>query len=177
MRAEFHDERRGQRPAGGGILSRGLLFIVLAAGWATDLSAEETNRPGLIGMPTESFGRVKNFFVPDYYESPNQNQMKSLLRGAEAEPQTNGSVLIRELQVETYAVSGTVEMTARAPECVYNATEQTANSASHIEVRTGDGGMLVKGEGFLWHNADSTFTISNRVHTIIRQTPAKVPAP
>lgn len=177
MRSEFHDERRGQRPAGGGFLLCAWLSVLLAAGWALNAPAQGTNRPGLIGMPAESFGQVKNFFVPDYYESPNQNQMKSLLRGAEAEPQPNGRVLIHELLVETYAVSGKVEMTVHAPECVYDPADQTASSASRIEVSTGDGGILVEGEGFLWHNADSTFTISNRQHTVIRQTPVKAPAP
>lgn len=150
-----------------------LLGAVMSAS-VGNLSAAETNPPAAaLSVPAESFGKVKNFFVPDYYESPHQNQMKSLLRGAEAEPQPQGRVLIRELQVETYALDGKIEMTVHAPECIYDSADQSASSTSHIEVRSGDGKMLVEGEGFLWHNADSTFTISNRVHTIIRQSPAK----
>ncbi len=160
-----------------------------------NLSAEETNAPGqhpppalhdwvalkpaeaetnapvaaaeTAAMPVASFGVVKKFMVPDYYPAPNQNQMKSLLRGEEAEPQTNGCVLIRELQVETYTPEGKLELTVHAPECLYKAEDQTASSASHIEVRSGDSKLLVEGEGFLWHNGDSTFAISNRVHTVI----------
>ena len=146
-------------------------------GVALNLSAAETNVSAVAAataVPAAAFGKVKNFFVPDYYEAPNQNQMKSLLRGAEAEPQTNGCVLIRELQVETYAPDGKLEMTVHAPECLYKAADQTASSASHIEVRSGDGKMLVEGEGFLWHNGDSTFAISNRVHTVIRPATEKL---
>ena len=115
-----------------------------------------------------ALGRVKNFFVPDYYPPPNQNQMKSLLRGAEAEPQADRSVLIKDLSVETYRPDGTVELTIHSPECSYNPAEQSATSASHIEARSGDGRMLVEGEGYFWQNADSTFVISNRVHTIVQ---------
>jgi hypothetical protein len=150
-------------------------LCLLAAG--LNLSAEETNAPvaaaatagpTAAAMPVASFGVVKKFMVPDYYPAPNQNQMKSLLRGEEAEPQTNGCVLIRELQVETYTPDGKIELTVHAPECLYKAEDQTASSASHIEVRSGDSKLLVEGEGFLWHNGDSTFAISNRVHTVIR---------
>jgi hypothetical protein len=147
-------------------------FTVLAllGGLAGGLFAQETNSPAANPVNTPAFGRVKNFFVPDYYEAPNQNQMKSLLRGAEAEPQPNGRVLIHELQVETYGPDGAIELTVHAPECLYNSVTQTASSASHIEAQSGDGKMFIEGEGFLWEQANSRFTISNRVHTTIRQT-------
>jgi hypothetical protein len=120
-----------------------------------------------------SFGRVKDFFVPDYYDPPNQNQMKSLLRGAEAQPQANGRVLIKELQLETYREDGKTEMIVRAQECTYDQGKQTASSASRIEARSGDGKLTIEGEGFLWQQTNSLFTISNRVHTTIRQALAK----
>lgn len=152
--------------------SAGLCFWAGLLGAALSVSAAETNAP-TAAAPAAAFGKVKNFFVPDYYEPPNQNQMKSLLRGAEAEPQPNGCVLITELQVDTYGPDGKLQMTVHSPQCLYSAANQSASSASHIEVRSGDGQMLVEGEGFLWHNTDSTFTISNRVHTIIRQSSGK----
>jgi hypothetical protein len=139
-------------------------------------AASGTNAAPAQGMSmTPSFGQVKNFFVPDYYDPPNQNQMKSLLRGAEAEPQPNGNVLIHELQLETYSTDGKLQMSVHAPVCSYNSATQTASSASHIEARSGDGHLLIEGEGFLWLQTNSTFTISNRVHTIIRQEPDKSP--
>lgn len=151
--------------------------IVLAGVLAGDLFAQATNAPADEVVATPAFGRVKNFSVPDYYEAPNQNQMKSLLRGGEAEPQPNGRVLIRDLQVETYRLDGTTDLTVRAPECLYDAAAQTASSASRIEARSGDGKLFIEGEGFRWQQTDSTFTISNRVHTIILQPSLTVPKP
>ena len=152
MRDQKHFFRRHQ-------ISIWSLAALVAGALSWSLFAQET-------MP--ALGRVKNFFVPDYYPPPNQNQMKSLLRGAEAQPQTDRSVLIKELSVETYRPDGTVELTIHSPECSYNPAEQSAASASHIEARSGDGRLLVEGEGYFWQNADSTFVISNRVHTIVQ---------
>ena len=143
-----------------------LVSPVVAGGIAF---AQETNAPVDEVVATPTFGRVKDFSVPDYFESPNQNQMKSLLRGQEAQPQANGRVFIRGLQVETFRLDGSIDITVRAPECLYNSVEQTATSAGRIEARSGDGRLFIEGEGFRWQQTDSTFTISNRVHTIILQ--------
>jgi hypothetical protein len=154
-----------------------LIALALLGVRVENLFAQETNAPAAETVATPSFGRVKDFYVPDYYESPNQNQMKSLLRGDEAEPQPNGRVLIRELRVETYRLDGTTDLTVRAPECLYDASAQVASSAGRFEARSGDGKLFVEGEGFRWQQADSTFTISNRVHTIVQQTSLTVPKP
>jgi hypothetical protein len=168
-----------------------LVLALALAGLAPALFAQPqmTNAPMTGALPTNApatnaaaaaslspaFGQVKNFFVPDYYDPPNQNQMKSLLRGAEAEPQPNGCVLIHELQLETYGIDGRLQMSVHAPVCSYNSATQSASSASHIEARSGDGHLLIEGEGFLWLQTNSTFTVSNRVHTIIRQGSDKSP--
>lgn len=116
-------------------------------------------------------GHVKDFFVPDFYPPPHQNQMKSLLRGAEAEPQPNRCVRIRDLTVETFKVDGKPEMNVHAPECLYNSLDQTASSAGWVTIRSSDGQLLVEGEGFYWRNTNSTFILSNRVHTLIKPLP------
>lgn len=155
-----------------------VLLVLLGLGQA--LVAQETNAPAATAptaaapapaaaTATPSFGRVKNFSVPDYFDPPNQNRMKSLLRGAEAEPQPTGRVLIRELHVETYRLDGTTEFIIRAPECLYDAGAQVASSAGRFEARNGEGKIFIEGEGFRWQQIDSTFTISNRVHTLILQ--------
>jgi hypothetical protein len=145
-------------------------LLLVLVGLGQTLSAQETNAPAAvqIATPSASFGRVKNFSVPDYFEPPNQNQMKSLLRGAEAAPQPDGRVLIRDLHVETYRPDGATEFVIRAPECLYDAAAQVASSASRFEARTGDG-IVIRGEGFRWQQTGSTFNISNRVHTVIPQ--------
>jgi hypothetical protein len=159
-----------------------LAGIVLMASRG-NLSAEEENEkpaaaPEKAVVPDQaSLGRVKDFFVPDYYDPPNQNKMKSLLRGAEAQPQPDARVLIKEAQLETYRLDGRAEMVVRTPECTYNQAAQTASSTNRIEARSGDGKLFIEGEGFNWEQTNSVFTISNRVHTIIRSEPDKFALP
>jgi hypothetical protein len=115
-----------------------------------------------------SFGRVKNFSVPEYFEPPNQNQIKSLLAGSEARPQADGTFLIKELKLETYRENGEREIVVMSPECVYDSARRVASSASRLQIQTGDGRFTIEGEGFLWQQTNFSLTISNRVHTIIR---------
>ena len=139
------------------------LFVVglLARSFAQDQEQPVVEQPTL--------GQVKNFAVPDYYDPPNQDQMKSLLRGAEAQPQPNGRVLIKDLQLETYNTNGSTAMIVRAPDCTYDQINQTATSSNRIEASSGDGKLHIEGEGFRWEQAGSMFTISNSVHTTIRR--------
>jgi hypothetical protein len=149
-------------------------LLLVALGLGQTLAAQETNAPATNApvpavAATTSLGRVRNFSVPDYFEPPNHNRMKSLLRGGEAAPQPDGRVLIRDLHVETYRLDGTTEFTIRAPECLYDVGGQVASSAGRFEAHSGDGKLVIRGEGFRWQQADATFTISNRVHTVIQQ--------
>lgn len=157
-----HSARTG-RSAVGWLPVVGAVAALILHGWCRVLPAEDK-------IPDQaSLGQVKDFFVPDYYDPPNQNQMKSLLRGAEAQPQPDRRVLIKELQLETYAPDGKPTMIVRAPDCIYDVINQTASSTNHIEARTADGKLFIEGYGFLWEQTNAIFTISNRVHTTIRE--------
>jgi hypothetical protein len=118
-------------------------------------------------------GRVKDFSWPEFYDPPHQNQMKSLLTGAEAQPQADGKFLIKELKLETYREDGEREIIVAAPECVYDSAQRVANSAGRLQVQTGDGRFTIEGEGFLWQQTNASLVISNRVHTTIRPTSRK----
>jgi hypothetical protein len=169
--ARIHPRRsaRSGRGGVGRVALPGLLAGLLLAGWCLGQPAENK-------LPNEAaLGQVKDFYVPDYYDPPNQNQMKSLLRGAEAQPQPDRHVLIKELQLETYAPDGKPTMIVRAPDCIYDVVNQTASSTNHIEARTADNRLIIEGDGFHWEQTNAVFFISNRVHTIIRQD-AKTPA-
>jgi hypothetical protein len=121
--------------------------------------------------------RVKDFRWPEYYDPPHQNQMKSLLAGAEAQPQANGKFLIKELKLEMYRENGEREVVVEAPECVYDSAQRVARSAGRLQVQTGDGRFLIEGEGFLWQQTNSSLIISNRAHTIVRPGPRKAGPP
>jgi len=115
-----------------------------------------------------SVQHVSDFTSVEYFEPPNQQQMKSRLSGAEAQPQPGGLLIIKQLQLETFNANGTPEMIVNAPECVYDTFNRVANSPGHLQAQTGDGKFRVEGDGFLWRQNDSLLTISNHIHTVIR---------
>jgi len=120
------------------------------------------------------FGRIRNFSVPEYYAPPNQNQVKSLISGAEAEPQPESRFLIKELKAETFRENGEPSIVISAPECIYDSPKREASSAGRLQMQSSDDRLFLEGEGFLWRQDDSTLIISNRGHTMIRQQPRKL---
>ncbi|HXR04750.1 MAG TPA: hypothetical protein VN836_08595 [Verrucomicrobiae bacterium] len=114
--------------------------------------------------------RASDFTSVEYFEPPNQQQMKSRLSGAEAQPLAGGLLAIRQLKLETFDAGGKPEMIVNAPECVYDTLNHTASSPGHLTAQTGDGKYRVEGDGFLWRQNDSKLTISNNVLTTIEKT-------
>jgi hypothetical protein len=144
--------------------SNGLILPVLAMLWLTVLrGAAQSN----------VVGHASDFTSVEYYAAPHQQQMKSRLSGAEAQPLPGGLLAIKQLQLETFGLNGKPEIIVNAPECVYDQLNGTASSPGRLEVQTGDGKIRVEGEGFLWRQTDSFLTISNDVHTVIKLRPEK----
>ena len=114
-----------------------------------------------------SVQHANNFTTTEYYEPPHQQQIKSILSGAEALPQPGGLLIIKQLKLEMFNLDGKLEWVVNAPECVYDTFKGVANSPGHLQVRTGDGKFRVEGEGFLWRQSDSFLTISNNVRTVV----------
>ena len=110
---------------------------------------------------------ASNFTSTEYYEPPNQQQIKSILSGAEALPQAGGLLVIKQLKLEMFGLDGKLEWVVIAPECIYDTFKGVANSPGHLQVRSGDGKFRVEGEGFLWRQSDSFLTISNNVRTVV----------
>lgn len=110
-----------------------------------------------------------NFTTTEHYPPPHERQMKSVLGGAEAQPQADGCYLIKQLKLETFRETGEREIIAKAPECLYDSKKHMASSSGQLQVQTGDGHLFIEGEGFLWQQGESHLTISNRVHTVIRE--------
>ncbi|MFO1488977.1 MAG: hypothetical protein U1F65_10920 [Verrucomicrobiota bacterium] len=112
---------------------------------------------------------IKNFSaVMENHKAPYETQIKTLLEGDEAEPKSGGQVLIRGLKLQTFSETGEVQMTVKAPECIFNASRKTVHSAGPFEAFTGDGRFSFAGEGFLWQQTNNVLIISNRVQTEIR---------
>jgi hypothetical protein len=116
---------------------------------------------------------ASDFTSVEYYAAPNQQQMKSRLSGAEAQPLPGGLLAIKQLKLETFELNGRPEIVVSAPECIYDQLNGTASSPGRLQVQTGDGKIRVAGEGFLWRQSDSFLTISNRTSTGLEFGPEK----
>jgi len=119
------------------------------------------------GAQTNGVQHASDFTSIEYFEPPHQQQMKTRLSGAEAQPQAGGLLVIRQLKLETFSADGKLEMIVNAPECVYDTFNHTAHSPGRLQLQAGDGKFHVEGDGFLWRQNDSFLTISNNVHTVI----------
>ena len=131
-----------------------------------------------LGTATAQQGiEVKNFkFAPGaYYPPPHEKQLKSLLTGAKAQPQADGSYLITDGKYETFHETGEREMLAETPQCVYEEKgDHSLHSPGPLRVQAADGKFSITGEGFRWEQTNSVVTnsaviISNRVHTVIHR--------
>jgi len=136
--------------------------ITLIAGVALLFAAAPNGRAQLNG-----FQHANGFSSTEYYEPPHQQQIKSIMSGAEALPQPGGLLIIKQLKLETFNLDGKLEITIMAPECIYDTLNSVANSPGHLQVRTGDGKIQLEGDGFLWRQSDTFLTISNNVRTVI----------
>ena len=113
-------------------------------------------------------GHASDFTSVEYYPAPNQQQMKSRLSGAEAQPLPGGLLAIKQLRLETFGPDGKSEIIVNAPECVYDQLSGTASSAGRLQVQYQEGKIRIEGKGFLWRQSDSFLTISNRVSTVLQ---------
>ena len=132
----------------------GVSALLLGAVWA------------LQGQPL-NFGKVKDFIVPDYFDPPRENQLRSRLSGTDAQPLAGGLFLIKGIKLESYRLDGLCEFRITAPECTYDNTRRAAYSTSTVHLESGDGQLVVDGRGFHWQQSNAIVTISNDQRTVI----------
>jgi len=111
-------------------------------------------------------GRATDFITTEYYEAPHQQQIKSILSGAEAVRKPGRPIVIKQFKLQTYDLDGKTNLVVAGPECFYDEKAGTANSAGPLQVQNGDGSFRVTGEGFLWRQTNFSLTISNQVRTV-----------
>jgi hypothetical protein len=117
---------------------------------------------------------LMDFRAPlENYPPPYENQAKTLLEGAKAEPQTGGWFLLTGVKLQTFSTNGTLQLLAEAPHCFFDSVHRVVRSAGPLQVKTADGNFQLEGDGFLLQQTNLNLIISNRVHTIIRNTPAQ----
>ena len=122
-------------------------------------------------------GRIKDFSLPEYFSPPNENRIRAMLRGAEAELRPNMTIVIYQLYAETFRETGERELEIKAPVCHYDSANRLAYSDEALETKTGDGRLVVHGKGFLWRRDDAILIISNDVHCILKTISARTVAP
>ncbi|HXF09431.1 MAG TPA: hypothetical protein VN625_01515 [Desulfuromonadaceae bacterium] len=122
---------------------------------------------GVQAQSTPTGHAPSGFTAIDYYEAPNQMQMRSRMSGAEAQPMTGGLLVVKGLKLEMFTTNGETQVVVHAPECVYNTIKHTANSPGRLSLQNGDGKIRIEGTGFQWQQDNSILTISNNVHTTI----------
>jgi hypothetical protein len=116
---------------------------------------------------------ASDFSSVEYYPPPNQQQMRTRLSGAEAQPLPGGLLAIKQLKLETFGLDGRPEIVVNAPECTYDQLNGTASSPGRLQVQYQEGKIRVEGEGFLWRQGDSHLIISNRPSTVLEFGPEK----
>jgi hypothetical protein len=117
--------------------------------------------------PQDAPGHTRDFTSVKYFDAaPFQQQMKSRLSGADAQPLPGGLLVIKQFKLETFNTNGSRQAIGEAPECVYDMKNGAANSAGHLRLQSGDGKARVEGDGFLWRQDDSFFIISNHTHEV-----------
>ena len=127
--------------------------------------------PARVRAQDTAVKNASDFSSVEYYDPPNQMQIKSRLAGAEAIPQPDGRVLVRQLKLETYGTNGQPQYVVEAPECLYDQFQNTANSAGPLVVRQADGKVRLDGVGFWWQGNADFLTVSNQVVTQIETGP------
>jgi hypothetical protein len=105
---------------------------------------------------------------------PNESQVKFLLEGARAQPHS-GQIWITDAKLTSYRTNGALEIEAETPRCIFDSAQKTVSSREFVQVHTADHRYLLEGEGFLLQQTNSQLTISNRVHTVIRNATARPP--
>jgi hypothetical protein len=138
-----------------------LVASFLIAGAMLVLAAEESRAQSNV------VAHASDFMSVEYYPAPNQQQVKSRLSGAEAQPLPGGLLAIKQLKLETFGADGRSEIVVQAPECLYDQLGGTASSSGRLQVQYQEGKIRVEGEGFLWRQTDSFLTISNRISTVL----------
>jgi len=142
---------------GGFVLLAAFCFVFCLA----VAGAQSTNQSG-------PHSTVRGFRAPlEYFDPPNELQVKSFLEGAEAEPGPNGVVSIRDAKLFTYNEDGSKEMVVTAPQCTYDSRQYIVSSAGPLQVQKLDDNIQVQGVGFYWLQTNSYLRISNQQQTTV----------
>jgi lipopolysaccharide export system protein LptA len=133
----------------------------------------------LASAQTPIIGPVTGFHVAQLYEPPNETRIKTLLEGGVAIPLPEGRWLITNgVKLQMFSTN-TLQLVVTTSRCLYatntdKITTVRSPGSDPVLAKTADGKYSIEGIGFLFRQAqaeDSSFLISNAVHTLVRGSP------
>ena len=110
-----------------------------------------------------------------YFEAPHEQQVKMRVSGAGMTPLPGALYDLKKMKVEKFSTDGRLEAVVEAPQCIYAPLDGVANSAGHLELKSGNTNysVHVEGDGFLWQQNEAFLVISNHQRTVIEFPSAK----
>jgi lipopolysaccharide export system protein LptA len=129
-----------------------------------------------VWCPAQQFGTAKGFKAAEYFPSPHDSQIQSLLEASKVQSLVEQRFLLSDVTLQTFATSGARELIIKTPQCLYDPGTKTASSPGALRVVTADTNFWIEGEGFLFSQAHSSLVISNRVRTLINSASLDAPA-
>ncbi len=129
----------------------------------------------LSGVATNSSAQVSAAggwsTTTETFPPPHANRKKTVFSGLEANPQADGTLLIKQLKIDTFHENGDGEMTFEAPDCVLDQRTHAAGSPGPLQIHSADGKLRISGTGFLWRQSatNSSLTISNNIETTLQR--------
>jgi len=122
-----------------------------------------------LAAPKLLFESIKDYTAPEFFPRPYHTQLRTLVKGATAEPAGPGRVLLKQVRVERFLENGQRELLIEAPECLYHMDSKEITSAGPISAQSGDDRYKLSGVGFLfvYRGTNSSLIISNNVQTTI----------
>lgn len=142
------------------------VILTAVAGGALWLRAADEHLPGLPANVKDM--RTTEFTSEQYYEAPNEQQIKLRFSGASAITLPGGLQEIRQVRIEMFYTNGLTRAVAETPKCELQPFDGVASSAGRLVLQSGDGKIHIEGDGFLWRQDPVTLTISNNVRTVVK---------
>ena len=136
------------------------------AGVALILRAADDRAPGL--PPSVKDMRAAGFSSEQYFEEPNQQQIKLRFSGASVAPLPGGLQQVSQVRVELFNTNGQTRAVAETAQCELSPFDGVASSAGRLVMRSGDGKFHLEGDGFQWRQNEMTLILSNKVHTVLK---------
>lgn len=128
----------------------------------------------LLGLHTNSAqlpsGTSGSNFEYPYFDQKSRRPLL-LIQGAQANMQSDGRLLVKNLRILTFEYHGsakTTNLVATAPSCILDRRKRTVSSDGPLQVSTMDKAFSIRGESgfrFVWSQSESHLSISNQVKT------------